>query len=150
VPRAENEALVRRIFAAFAEKRGFALRDAFADDATWTVPGSGTMAGTVRGRDEIFTFLGRVPRETGGTYPSPPVHLPRSDDLATALFRCGGARPTERKGGGDEEDDGDECTGRDHGNNQSSAAGGGVPASVRRRRPRPSRASRARMETVTS
>ena len=43
--RAENEAIVRRIFDAFAEKRGFALRDVFADDATWVVPGSGSMAG---------------------------------------------------------------------------------------------------------
>ena len=45
---AENEALVRRIFAAFARKQGFALRDVFAADATWTVPGTGSMAGTFR------------------------------------------------------------------------------------------------------
>ena len=39
VPAAENEAVVRRIFDAFARKQGFALRGLFAEDATWVVPG---------------------------------------------------------------------------------------------------------------
>ena len=89
--RAENEALVRRIFAAFAEKRGFALRDAFADDATWTVPGSGTMAGTFRGREEIFAFLGRLPKETGR-------HLRVVADRRSRVRRSSGrALPGERR-----------------------------------------------------
>ena len=37
------------------------------DDATWIVPGDGVMAGTFRGREEIFRFLGRLPKETDGT-----------------------------------------------------------------------------------
>lgn len=90
--RAENEALVRRIFAAFAEKRGFALRDAFADEATWTVPGSGTMAGTFHGREEIFGFLGRLPKETNGTYSSALIDVLASDDRAAALYRASGQR----------------------------------------------------------
>lgn len=90
--RIENEALVRRIFAAFAEKRGFALRDAFADDATWTVPGSGTMAGTFRGREEIFGFLGRLPKETGGTYSSSLIDVLASDHRAAVLYRARGDR----------------------------------------------------------
>jgi len=92
VARAENEALVRRIFAAFAEKRGFALREAFADDATWIVPGTGTMAGTFRGREEIFAFLGRLPKETGGTYSSSLIDVLASDDRAAALYRASGER----------------------------------------------------------
>ena len=90
--RAENEALVRRIFAAFAEKRGFALRDVFADDATWIVPGSGTMAGTFRGREEIFGFLGRLPKETEGSYSSSLIDVLASDDRAAALYRASGDR----------------------------------------------------------
>lgn len=90
--RADNEALVRRIFAAFAEKRGFALRDAFADDAVWIVPGSGTMAGTFRGREEIFAFLGRLPKETSGTYSSALIDVLASDDRAAALYRATGER----------------------------------------------------------
>ena len=94
--RAENEALVRRIFDAFAQKRGFALRDVFADDATWTVPGSGSMAGTFTGREEIFGFLGRLPKETGGTYSSSLVDVLASDDRAAALYRASGERHGRR------------------------------------------------------
>ena len=50
---ADNEAIVRAIFAAFARKEGFALRRLFAEDAVWTVPGRGVMAGEYRGREEI-------------------------------------------------------------------------------------------------
>jgi ketosteroid isomerase-like protein len=92
VARAENDALVRRIFAAFAEKRGFALRDVFADDATWIVPGGGTMAGTFRGREEIFGFLGRLPKETEGSYSSSLIDVMASDDRAAALYRASGDR----------------------------------------------------------
>ncbi len=90
--RAANEALVRRVFDAFAQKRGFALRDVFADDATWVVPGSGSMAGTFRGREEIFAFLGRLPKETGGTYSSRLIDVLASDDRAAALYRARGER----------------------------------------------------------
>ena len=48
-PTAENEAVVRRIFDAFARKQGFALRGLFAADAVWTVPGRGIMAGVYPG-----------------------------------------------------------------------------------------------------
>ena len=89
---ASNEALVRRIFGAFAEKNGFALRSAFADDAVWRVPGSGAMAGTFSGRDEIFGFLGRLPKETGGTYSSELIDVLASDDRAAALYRARGER----------------------------------------------------------
>lgn len=93
---AENEALVRRIFAAFAAKEGFSLRGLFADDATWVVPGTGTMAGTFRGRAEIFSFLGRLPKETGGTYSSRLVDVLASDERAAALYRASGERHGRR------------------------------------------------------
>lgn len=89
---AENEALVRRIFDAFARKEGFALRGLFADDAVWTVPGGGAMAGVYRGREEIFGFLARLPRETDGTYGSELVDVLASDGRAAALYRARGAR----------------------------------------------------------
>ena len=94
--RAENEALVRRIFDAFAQKRGFALRDVFADNAVWTVPGSGSMAGTFTGREEIFAFLGRLPKETGGTYSSTLIDVLASDTRAAALYRASGERGGRR------------------------------------------------------
>jgi ketosteroid isomerase-like protein len=96
VARAENDALVRRIFAAFAEKRGFALRDVFAEDAIWTVPGSSAMAGTFTGREEIFGFLGRLPKETEGTYASSLIDVLASDGRAAALYRASGERHGRR------------------------------------------------------
>ena len=90
--RAENEALVRRIFDAFARKQGFALREAFAPDASWTVPGSSTMAGTFHGREQIFRFLGRLPKETNGTYASRLIDVLASDERAAALYRASGER----------------------------------------------------------
>ena len=87
-----NEALVRRIFDAFARKQGFALRDVFAADAVWVVPGESMMAGTYRGREAIFRFLGRLPKETGGTYRSHLLDVLASDARAAALYRATGSR----------------------------------------------------------
>jgi hypothetical protein len=92
VSAAENEALVRQIFEAFARKQGFALRGLFAEDAVWTVPGRGVMAGVYRGREEIFRFLARLPKETDGTYASELRDVLASEDRAAALYRASGSR----------------------------------------------------------
>lgn len=87
-----NAAVVRKIFDAFARQEGMALREVFADDAVWRVPGDGTMAGTFVGREAIFRFLGRLPKETGGTYRSELVDVLASDDRAAAVYRATGVR----------------------------------------------------------
>jgi ketosteroid isomerase-like protein len=94
--RAANEEVVRRIFDAFARKQGFALRDLFAPDAVWIVPGGGTMAGVHRGREAIFRFLARLPKETGGTYTSRLVDVLASEERAAALYRASGERHGRR------------------------------------------------------
>lgn len=53
------------------------------------------MSGRFEGRDAIFRFLGRLPRETGGTYASSLVDVLASDERAAALYRAHG----ERNGG---------------------------------------------------
>lgn len=91
--RARNEALVRAIFAAFARGNGgFGLRRLFAEDAVWTVPGRGVMAGVYQGREEIFRFLGRLPKETGGTYASELRDVLASEDRAAAMYVARGTR----------------------------------------------------------
>jgi ketosteroid isomerase-like protein len=91
--RVDNEAVVRRIFAAFSRKEGlFALRGLFAPDAVWTVPGAGIMAGVYVGREAIFRFLARLPKETSGTYGSELVDVLVSDERAAALYRASGER----------------------------------------------------------
>jgi ketosteroid isomerase-like protein len=92
MPVAENDEIVRRIFDAFSRKEGFALRGLFAEDAVWIVPGSSVMAGIYRGRDEIFRFLARLPKETEGTYNSELVDVLASDGRAAALYRARGTR----------------------------------------------------------
>jgi uncharacterized protein len=92
VSAAANRELVRRIFEAFARKEGFALRRLFAEDAVWVVPGSGVMAGVYRGRDEIFRFLARLPKETDGTYGSELRDVLASDERAAALYTARGTR----------------------------------------------------------
>ncbi len=93
---AENDSIVRQMFDAFARKEGFALRGLFAEDAVWNVPGDGIMAGVYRGRDEIFRFLARLPKETGGTYGSELVDVLSSDGRAAALYRARGSRHGRR------------------------------------------------------
>jgi ketosteroid isomerase-like protein len=73
-------------------KQGFALRECFAEDAVWHVPGGSTMAGTYRGRTEIFGFLGNLPKQTGGTYSSRLIDVLTSGDRAAALYRASGER----------------------------------------------------------
>jgi ketosteroid isomerase-like protein len=92
VAAAENEAVVRGIFSAFARKEGFALRGLFAEDAVWTVPGNGVMSGVFNGREEIFRFLARLPKETDGTYGSELRDVLASEERAAALYRARGTR----------------------------------------------------------
>ena len=89
---ASNAHVVREIFAAFARKEGFALRGLFAEDAVWSVPGRGVMAGVYEGREAIFRFLAKLPKETGGTYSSELIDVLVSDERAAALYRARGSR----------------------------------------------------------
>ena len=90
--RETNEQTVRRLFGGFARKDAFAMRGVFAEDAVWRVPGTSTMAGTYEGRDAIFMFLGRLPKQTGGTYSARLIDVLVSDDRAAALYRATGTR----------------------------------------------------------
>jgi ketosteroid isomerase-like protein len=88
--------VIRRLFDAFARKDGFGLRGLFAEDAVWRVPGGSVMAGSYEGRDAIFRFLARLPRETGGTYTSRLIDVLTSDERAAGLYRVSGERAGRR------------------------------------------------------
>lgn len=87
-----NEALARRLFAAFERKDPFVLRDLFAEDAIWRIGGRNVLAGAHRGRREIIRFLGSLPRLTDGTYSSELIDVLASDDRAVVLYRARGLR----------------------------------------------------------
>ena len=89
---AANRALVHKIMDAFANKEGFALRDCFAEDAVWHVPGDGVMSGTYHGRTEIFRFLARLPKLTNGTYRSTVIDSLASEERGAGLYRAMGER----------------------------------------------------------
>jgi hypothetical protein len=50
------------------------------------------MAGTYRGRAEIFRFLARLPKLTDGTYGSRLIDVLASERRAAALYRAFGTR----------------------------------------------------------
>jgi len=50
------------------------------------------MSGTYSGRTEIFRFLARLPKLTGGTYGSRLIDVLASEDRAAALYRAFGER----------------------------------------------------------
>lgn len=87
-----NAAVGREIFRCFAEGDALALRAIFADDATWRVPGSSSVAGTYRGRTEIFRFLASLKRRTEGTYTSELIDALGSEGRAAVLYRASGTR----------------------------------------------------------
>jgi uncharacterized protein len=68
------------------------LRGLFAEDAVWSVPGRGTMAGMYEGREAIFRFLAKLPKETDGTYGSELIDVLASESRAAALYRARGTR----------------------------------------------------------
>lgn len=50
------------------------------------------MAGTYRGRTEIFRFLATLPKQTNGTYGSRLIDVLASEERAAALYRAFGER----------------------------------------------------------
>jgi len=88
-----NAALVRRLFAAFQSHDVAAVEAAIADDAVWLFPGKrGRLAGTHRGKAEVFAFLMNVQALSGGTFHLDLEDVTASDERAVALFRGHGER----------------------------------------------------------
>lgn len=56
------------------------------------MPGASIMAGTYRGRTEIFRFLAALPKQTNGTYGSRLIDVLASEERAAALYRAFGDR----------------------------------------------------------
>jgi ketosteroid isomerase-like protein len=88
----QNARIARDIFDCFARRDPMRLRGLFHEDATWTVPGASSVAGTYRGRTEIFRFLTQLRRRTGDTYSSRLIDALGSEGRAAALYRASGVR----------------------------------------------------------
>ncbi len=89
-----NEDLVRRGYQAFAEADMATLNELFADDIVWHAPGRNQLAGTYRGKNEVFANFVKVAELTGGTFKLD-IHTVLADDEHVAVL----ARVTgEREG----------------------------------------------------
>jgi ketosteroid isomerase-like protein len=62
-----DAALIRRAYRAIAKQDLYLLRNLFADDAVWHVPGESVVAGTHEGPEAIAAMFGKLRDETDGT-----------------------------------------------------------------------------------
>ena len=81
-----NEDLVRRGYEAFATGDIATLDALFADDIVWHAPGRNELAGTFRGKNEVFANLQNVGEMTGGTFKLDIHALMADDEHAVALL----------------------------------------------------------------
>lgn len=81
-----NVARLRAAFDAFARGDLDAVRDSATPDATWTNGGSGPLAGTYRGWDEVSGMFGRLLELTGGTFRMEVLSLLADDARALAVY----------------------------------------------------------------
>jgi ketosteroid isomerase-like protein len=91
---AENEARIRRGYAAFNEGDVAALIDLFDEDIVWHFPGDNKLAGEHVGRDATLAFLGAYGEAAGGTLRASVI-----DVMASADHVSGWARDTAQVGG---------------------------------------------------
>jgi hypothetical protein len=61
-----NEAMLRDAYAAMAVGDGRALAKLLTPETTWVIAGSGALAGSYRGPDEIFGLWKAIAEQTGG------------------------------------------------------------------------------------
>lgn len=88
-----NAQRVRALFRAFAAGDVAAIQGAIAEDAVWHFPGRrGQLAGSHRGHEAIFAFLGKVVALTEGSFRLDLVDVVANADRAVALFRGHGRR----------------------------------------------------------
>jgi len=91
-----NEALLRRLFGAFATRDVAVVGELLAEDVVWTVPGDVPVAGEHRGRRPVVRFLGQTSRLTEGTYRSELRYALGGGDRAVAVYRATGRRADGR------------------------------------------------------
>jgi uncharacterized protein len=87
-----NVDLVRRGYEAFSKGDFAALNDIFSNEVTWHIPAPGPLAGTYRGRDEVFDLFARLVGETDGTFRLELHDVIANDEHAVALVTAFASR----------------------------------------------------------
>jgi ketosteroid isomerase-like protein len=94
-----NVARLKKGYDAFASGDLDTLRDLFADDILWHVPGNNPLAGDYKGQDEVFGFFAKIAQETGGTFKLELHDVLANDEHAVALVRLSAERNGKRLDG---------------------------------------------------
>ena len=81
-----NARRMREVFVAFAAGDMETVQQSFMDDATWTTPGNGPLAGTFRGWPEIGGMFGKLMELTGGTFSTQVLSILADDSHAVAIY----------------------------------------------------------------
>jgi ketosteroid isomerase-like protein len=80
-----NVQRLREGYEAFAKGDLAALREFFADDILWHVPGDSPISGDYKGYDEVMGFFGRIMQETNGTLRNDVHDMLANDEHAVVL-----------------------------------------------------------------
>lgn len=80
-----NEELIRKGYEAFAAGDIATLNELFSDDVVWHAPGRNQLAGTFRGKEEVFGIFQKVAELTGGTFKID-IHTVLADDEHVAVL----------------------------------------------------------------
>ena len=81
--------VVRRFYRAFAERDLAAIRECFAVDGVWHIPGRSPIAGDHRGQDAIMSdFISKLGPMSGGTFKAELLDVAVGDHYAVAIQRA--------------------------------------------------------------
>jgi uncharacterized protein (TIGR02246 family) len=92
-----NAALIRRLYSAWAAGDMATVRECFAPDAVWHVPGRSLIAGDHRGWEAIARdFYGRLRELTDGSFKAELTDVLADDRVGVALQHATGTRGERR------------------------------------------------------
>lgn len=83
----DNAALLRRVLDAFKEGDMETVRDAYAEDAVWHLPGKSQLAGDHQGPDAIVSFIERAVELSEGTFQLELLDVMASEDHGVVWHR---------------------------------------------------------------
>jgi hypothetical protein len=87
-----NVGLVRKGYDAFAKGGMATLRDLFAENIVWHVPGNNPFSGEHKGRDAVFALFARTAELSGGTLGIELHDVLANDEHAVALVQATASR----------------------------------------------------------
>ncbi len=92
MPEHPNVETIRRGYELFNKGDMDALRELFAEDVTWHVPGRSSIAGDYKGREATMAYFGRLDELTGGSYQAELHVVVGNDEYAVSIDHSSATR----------------------------------------------------------